>query len=48
VTGVEALLRWRHPKRGLLAPSEFLPTVLDGALNSELALHVIGLALRDC
>ncbi len=48
VTGVEALLRWRHPKRGLLAPSEFLPTVVDGKLNSELALHVIGLALRDC
>jgi EAL domain-containing protein (putative c-di-GMP-specific phosphodiesterase class I) len=48
VTGVEALLRWRHRKHGLLAPSEFLPTVLDGALNSELALHVIGLALRDC
>jgi EAL domain-containing protein (putative c-di-GMP-specific phosphodiesterase class I) len=48
VTGVEALLRWRHPKRGLLAPSEFLPTVVDGALNSELALHVIGLAVRAC
>ncbi|MBB4636805.1 putative bifunctional diguanylate cyclase/phosphodiesterase [Longimicrobium terrae] len=24
VWGVEALLRWRHPRRGLLAPSEFL------------------------
>ncbi|GAB2840538.1 hypothetical protein GCM10027277_04380 [Pseudoduganella ginsengisoli] len=24
VTGVEALLRWRHPSRGVLAPSEFL------------------------
>ena len=48
VTGVEALLRWRHPKRGLLAPSEFLPTVVDGPLNSRLALHVVGMALRDC
>ena len=48
VTGVEALLRWRHPKHGLLAPSDFLPSVLDGSLNGELALHVIGLALRDC
>ncbi len=48
VTGVEALLRWRHPKRGLLAPSEFLPTDIDSALNGELAVHVIAMALRDC
>jgi EAL domain-containing protein (putative c-di-GMP-specific phosphodiesterase class I) len=48
VTGVEALLRWRHPKRGMLAPSEFLPTVIDGALNGELAVHVVAMAVRDC
>ncbi|MEA2159891.1 MAG: diguanylate cyclase, partial [Solirubrobacteraceae bacterium] len=48
VVAVEALLRWQHPKRGLLAPSEFLPTVTDRALNSQLALHVVGMALRDC
>ncbi|MDB5542406.1 MAG: hypothetical protein JWQ89_4133 [Devosia sp.] len=27
MTGLEALLRWRHPERGLLTPSEFLPVL---------------------
>lgn len=48
VVAVEALLRWQHPKRGLLAPSEFLPTVTDSELNSQLALYVVKMALRDC
>ncbi len=48
VVGVEALLRWRHPKRGLLAPSEFLPTVAEGKLIGELAVRVVEIALRDC
>jgi len=48
VAGVEALLRWRHPKRGLLGPSEFLPSIVEEALNSRLALHVVEMALRDC
>ncbi len=48
VVGVEALLRWRHPKRGLLAPSDFLPTVAEGKLVGELALRVVEMALRDC
>ena len=33
VTGVEALLRWRHPERGLLAPLSFIPLVEQTALD---------------
>lgn len=36
IIGVEALLRWRHPRRGLLAPMDFLTTLEE----SELALDV--------
>ena len=25
IIGVEALVRWRHPKRGVLSPAEFIP-----------------------
>ncbi len=48
VVAVEALLRWHHPKRGLLSPNEFLPTLTDDDLNGRLTLHVVGMALRDC
>jgi diguanylate cyclase (GGDEF)-like protein len=34
--GVEALVRWRHPDHGLLAPAQFLPAAEDAGLMSRL------------
>ena len=39
--GVEALLRWNHPVRGLLWPGEFLPGVRDAELSARLSGFVI-------
>jgi diguanylate cyclase (GGDEF)-like protein/PAS domain S-box-containing protein len=42
VSGVEALMRWRHPTQGVIGPSEFVPLAEDAGLISsigEWALH---------
>ena len=36
VTGCEALLRWRHPERGMVSPAEFIPLAEDTGLINEL------------
>ena len=41
LTGVEALLRWNHPRRGLLAPMEFLPLVEETAIMKPLTVWVL-------
>ncbi|TVT48242.1 MAG: EAL domain-containing protein [Denitromonas halophila] len=47
VVGAEALIRWAHPKRGLLPPAAFLPAVDDGDLAIPLGEWVIGDAMRQ-
>ena len=45
VVGAEALIRWQHPQRGLLAPSVFLPVIEDHPLSVDLGEWVIDTAL---
>ncbi len=47
VTGVEALLRWRHPRQGMIPPLQFISLIEQTALVGPLTLHVIDLALRQ-
>ena len=47
VTGVEALIRWQHPERGLLNPIEFLPVIENNPMNIEMGEWVIDTALTQ-
>lgn len=47
VIGAEALIRWRHPERGMLLPGEFLPMLEDAELEIRIGEWVITEALRQ-
>jgi len=47
VFGVEALLRWLHPEKGIILPLDFLPLTDGTALDSQIGQWVIGQALKQ-
>jgi diguanylate cyclase len=47
LVGFEALLRWEHPERGLLLPSEFIPIAERTSLIHALTRWVLLTAVRD-
>jgi diguanylate cyclase (GGDEF)-like protein len=44
---VEALVRWRHPKRGLLMPDEFIPLAEHTGMIRDLTAHVLDRSLEQ-
>jgi diguanylate cyclase (GGDEF)-like protein len=47
VTGVEALLRWRHPERGVVRPDDFIPALESSGLIAQVGRWVLQDACRQ-
>jgi len=48
LAGVEALLRWNHPTRGMIPPGKFIPIAEKAGLMPALGKVVFDLALEQC
>jgi EAL domain-containing protein (putative c-di-GMP-specific phosphodiesterase class I) len=46
VAGAEALLRWRHPQRGTIAPNDFIPVAEEAGLIDSIGEYVLDEAVR--
>lgn len=46
-TGAEALLRWRHPERGLLLPVDFIDALANSAVALDVGRWILQTACRD-
>lgn len=47
LSGLEALLRWQHPERGLIMPGHFLPALEQSALSLDVGAWVLNEATRQ-
>jgi c-di-GMP-specific phosphodiesterase len=47
ISGFEALVRWRHPRRGLVAPDEFLGLADEMGLLLEIGAHMLDTSARQ-
>ena len=48
ISGVECLVRWKHPQRGFVPPAEFLPIIENTELIAPLTWLVLDQALATC
>ena len=48
IHGVEALVRWQHPERGMIPPDEFIPSAQKTGVIGPLTMFVLDEALRQC
>ncbi len=48
VTGLEALVRWKHPEQGLIMPDRFIPLAEKTGLIKPLTHAILNMAMKQC